>query len=50
MLEIFIMIAWVLGLILGVMWIFLPWIIVAKLDEVIEELRKINSGRVGSPR
>ena len=43
MFESFVMIAWILGMVLGVMWLFLPWIIIAKLDEVIEELRKLNS-------
>ena len=41
--EIFIMAAWIVGLVLGVMWLFLPWIIVSKLDEVIEELKKLNN-------
>jgi hypothetical protein len=43
MIEIFIMLAWIIGLILGIMWLFLPWIIISKLDEVIEELKKLNS-------
>ncbi len=43
MLEILIAAAWIIGIILGVMWLFLPWIIVAKLDRIIEELRKLNS-------
>ena len=43
MFEVFIMIVWILGLILGIMWLFLPWIIIAKLNEVIDELRKLNS-------
>jgi len=43
MVEIFIMLAWILGIILGIMWLFLPWIIISKLDEVIEELKKMNS-------
>lgn len=42
MIEIFVMLAWIIGLILGVMWLFLPWIIVSKLDTVIEELKKLN--------
>ena len=46
MIEIFIMVAWILGIILGIMWLFLPWIIISKLDEVIEELRRINGSRV----
>jgi len=29
MIEIFVMLAWIIGLILGVMWLFLPWIIVS---------------------
>lgn len=43
MIEVFMMIAWIIGLILGIMWLFLPWIIVSKLNEVIEELKKLNS-------
>ncbi|MFH1776023.1 MAG: hypothetical protein ABH952_00450 [Candidatus Omnitrophota bacterium] len=43
MFEIFVMIAWILGLILGIMWLFLPWMIIAKLNEVITELKNINS-------
>jgi len=43
MIEIFVMLAWILGLVLAAMWIFLPWIIVSKLDEVIAELKRINS-------
>jgi len=35
-------IAWILGIILGIMWLFLPWIIIAKIDEVIAELKKLN--------
>ncbi|MBN1353292.1 MAG: hypothetical protein JW994_01300 [Candidatus Omnitrophica bacterium] len=45
MIEIFIMLAWGIGLILGIMWLFLPWIIISKLNEVIEELKKLNSSR-----
>ncbi|MDP8265891.1 MAG: hypothetical protein P9M07_02970 [Candidatus Aceula meridiana] len=45
MIEIFMMMAWVIGIILGIMWLFLPWIIVSKLDEVIGELKKINNNR-----
>ena len=48
MIEIFIMRAWIIGIILGIMWLFLPWIIVSKLDEVIEELRKLNSNRTST--
>ena len=48
MIEIFIMLAWIIGIILGIMWLFLPWIIVSKLDEVIEELRKLNSNRTST--
>ena len=41
MLEAFVIIAWLLGIVLGVMWLFLPWIIISKIDEVIEDaLRK----------
>ena len=43
MFEIFMMILWILGFVLGIMWLFLPWIIIAKLNEVIDELRKINA-------
>ncbi|MBU1042879.1 MAG: hypothetical protein KJ915_00570 [Candidatus Omnitrophica bacterium] len=43
--EIFIMLAWIIGLILGIMWLFLPWIILSKLDQVVEELKKLNSSR-----
>ena len=43
MFEIIIMVAWILGIVLGVMWLFLPWIIISKIDEVIEELRKLNA-------
>ena len=43
MIEIFVMLAWIIGLILGVMWLFLPWIIISKLDEVISELKRINT-------
>ena len=42
MFDIVIITAWIVGIILGVMWLFLPWIMIAKVDEVIEELRKIN--------
>ena len=48
MFEVFIMIAWVVGIVLAVMWLFLPWIIISKIDEVIEELRRINSFRPNS--
>ena len=43
MFEIIMIVVWTMGIILGVMWCFLPWIIIAKIDEVIEELKKINS-------
>ena len=43
MIEVFMMIAWIIGIILGVMWLFLPWIIISKLNEVIDELRRMNS-------
>ena len=46
MIEVFVMIAWIIGIILGVMWLFLPWIIIAKIDEVIEELRKLNARNI----
>ncbi|MDP8266814.1 MAG: hypothetical protein P9M07_07730 [Candidatus Aceula meridiana] len=42
MFEILIMIAWIVGIVLGIMWLFLPWIVISKIDEVIEELRKFN--------
>ncbi len=45
MFEILIIVAWFLGIFLGILWLFLPWIIVSKLDEVIAELRKINAQR-----
>ena len=48
MLEIFVMIAWIIGIILGIMWLFLPWIIVSKLDAVIEELKKLNSKSIST--
>ena len=43
MFEIFMMLAWLIGIILGIMRLFLPWIILSKLDEVVEELKKLNS-------
>ena len=43
MFEIITMIAWITGIVLGIMWLFLPWIIIAKIDEVIKELRKLSS-------
>jgi hypothetical protein len=46
MAEMFIMVTWIIGVILGIMWLFLPWIIVSKLDEVIEELKKLNQTRI----
>ena len=46
MMEIFIMLSWIVGLILGIMWLFLPWIIISKIDQVIEELKKLNSRNV----
>jgi len=45
MFEIIMMLAGIVGIILGIMWLFLPWIIVSKIDEVIEELRKLNSAK-----
>ena len=42
MLGIAMTIAWILAIILGIMWLFLPWIIISKIDEVIEELKKLN--------
>jgi hypothetical protein len=36
-------IAWILGIILGIMWLFLPWIIISKIDEVIQELKQLNA-------
>ncbi len=46
MLETLVIIAWILGLILGIMWLFLPWIIISKIDEVIAELKRINSANL----
>lgn len=46
--EIFMMLAWIIGLILGVMWLFLPWIIISKLDQVIEELKKLNRSKAAN--
>ena len=43
MMELMMMIGWIVGLVLAVMWLFLPWLIIAKLDEVIAELKKINT-------
>lgn len=40
--EIIMFFAWFLGVALAIMWMFLPWIIVSKLDQVIEQLKKIN--------
>ncbi len=45
MFDIIMMIAWIVGIVLGVMWLFLPWIMISKIDEVIEELRKLNGSR-----
>ena len=41
--EIIIMLAWIMGIILGIMWLFLPWIIISKIDEIIAELKTLNS-------
>ncbi len=49
MVEIFILLTWIIGIILGIMWLFLPWIIVSKLDELIRELRKINKDEKIAP-
>ena len=43
MFEIFVMLTWLVGIILGLMWLFLPWIILSKLDEVVGELKKLNA-------
>ena len=43
MFEILTVIFWVLSFILAVLWVFLPWIIISKLDEIINELRKIST-------
>jgi len=48
MLEICMMIAWIIAIVLGIMWLFLPWIIISKIDEVIDELRKLNHSRPNS--
>ena len=42
MYGIFGMIAWVLVMVLALTWLFLPWIIIAKMDEVVGELRTIS--------
>ncbi len=46
MFEMIIMIAWIVGIVLGIMWLFLPWIMISKIDEVIEELRKLNAKNI----
>jgi len=43
MMGTFMLLAWGIGLILGIMWLFLPWIIISKIDQIIEELKKINT-------
>jgi len=48
MFESIMIIAWIVGIVLGIMWLFLPWIVISKIDEVIEELKKINN-RDGKP-
>ena len=45
MFEILIATVWIVGFILAVLWLFLPWIIVSKLDQIIDELHKISSAR-----
>lgn len=42
MIELFVMLAWIIGMILGIMWLFLPWIMISKLDQIIEELKRLN--------
>lgn len=42
MIELFVMLAWIVGTILAIMWLFLPWIMISKLDKIIEELKKLN--------
>ena len=42
MMELVMLISWIVGLILAVMWLFLPWIILAKLDEIVKELKRLN--------
>ncbi|MBU2063424.1 MAG: hypothetical protein KKF93_03425 [Candidatus Omnitrophica bacterium] len=37
--------AWGVAFVLGVMWLFLPWIIIAKLNQIVEELKKLNAGK-----
>ena len=44
MFDAIVLIAWIVGIALGIMWLFLPWILMARIDEVIEELRKLNHG------
>ena len=44
MFEILIITMWVLGVALVVLWVFLPWIIILKLDQIIGELRRISTG------
>ena len=47
MMEIFVVLTWIIGLILGTMWLFLPWIIISKLDEIINQLKKLNRNKRG---
>jgi hypothetical protein len=42
MIELFVMLAWIVGTILAIMWLFLPWIMISKLDKIIEELKRLN--------
>lgn len=43
MFELFVVTGWILAVILGITWLFLPWIIISKLDRVIAELKRINA-------
>lgn len=42
MIELFVIVAWIVGTILAIMWLFLPWIMISKLDKIIEELKRLN--------
>jgi hypothetical protein len=46
MFEMIIIMAWVVGIVLAILWLFLPWIIISKMDEMIDELRRINNKKV----
>ena len=35
-------VVWVMIMILGITWLFLPWIIIAKMDGIINELHNIS--------